>query len=122
MGVRLDERPPDISVQKTTQGGAKINFIKPSQYLNEKSAIAIAQEYGLHNCEIIIREQDVTADRLIDALSGGRVYIPCLKVVNKVDTISIDAVKWFAENGYVPVSVEMKFGVNLLLTLLWKRL
>lgn len=122
MGVRLDETPPDIAVQKTTQGGVKVNFVKPSKFLDEKGAAVIAQEYGLHNCEIAIREQDVTADRLIDALSGGRVYIPSLKVINKVDTISIEAVRWFASHGYVPVSVELNLGVNLLLTLLWKRL
>lgn len=106
MGVRLDETPPDISVQKTTSGGVKINFVKPSQFLDEKGAAAIAQEYGLHNCEIVIREAEATADRLIDALAGGRVYIPSLKVINKADTISIDAVRWFADHGYVPVSVE----------------
>lgn len=73
--------------------------------MDEKTVRAIMQEFDVHNCDVSIRE-DATVDQLIDSLCGNRVYVPALFVVNKVDITTIESVNWFAENGYVPISVE----------------
>ena len=33
---------------------------------------------------------DATVDELIDVLEGNRIYIPCLFVLNKIDSISVE--------------------------------
>lgn len=98
-GIRLDQRRPDIVIKKRERGGIKITSTVPLS-LDEKTILEIMKEYRIHNAETVFRE-DVTVDRLIDALAGNRVYIPSLVVVNKVDLMDVecDGIKISAEKG-----------------------
>lgn len=42
-----------------------------------------AQEYKIHNAEVLFRE-DASVDDLIDVIEGNRKYTRCLYVYNKV--------------------------------------
>lgn len=66
--------------------------------------------------------EDATVDQLIDSLAGNRVYIPAIYAVNKIDVTTIESVDWFAEHGYVPISVEKRYGIELLVQRLWEKL
>lgn len=98
-GIRLDQKRPDIVIKKRERGGIKITSTVPLN-IDEKTISEIMKEYRIHNAEIVFRE-DVTVDRLIDALAGNRVYIPSLVVVNKIDLMDVecDGIKISAEKG-----------------------
>lgn len=82
-GVRLNQNPPKLVVKKMERGGIQIN--SPSlTYLDKDTIKDIARTYRIVNAQITIKE-DLTPEQLIDAFSGNRVYVPALKVVNKID-------------------------------------
>ncbi|MEM4524371.1 MAG: GTP-binding protein, partial [Archaeoglobaceae archaeon] len=99
-GIRLDQNPPDIVIRKKDRGGLKISSTVPLS-LDERTIAEILKEYKIHNADVLIRE-DLSVERLIDALNGNCVYVPSITVVNKIDIMDVevkDAIKISAEKG-----------------------
>ncbi len=86
-GVRVNGRPPKIVVTRADRGGLTISSTVRLTHLAGGLAIPIAREFGLHNGLIVFRE-DATADQLIDALAGNRVYVPAILAINKADLLT----------------------------------
>ncbi|MGI0054666.1 MAG: OBG GTPase family GTP-binding protein [Thermoplasmata archaeon] len=86
-GVRLNGRPPRIVVTPGERGGLTIASTTRLTHLAGGLATDIAREFGVHNGTIVFRE-DATADQLIDALAGNRVYIPAILAANKSELLS----------------------------------
>ncbi len=104
-GIRLDEKPPDVVIKKKATGGLNVkSTVKLS--IDEETIKEILREYKIHNGEILIRE-DITIDRLIDAIQGNRTYIPSITVVNKIDLFPDTRIP----EGSIPISAEK--GTNL---------
>ena len=103
-GIRLDEKPPDIVIKKKATGGLTIKSTVDLS-ISEQTIKEILREHRIHNGEIVIRE-DITIDRLIDAIMGNRVYIPSITVVNKIDLFEINL-----PPNVIPISA--KEGINL---------
>ena len=82
-GVRLNEKPPAVSIVKHSCGGLKISATTSLQ-LSRETIKTLAHEFGLINAEIVIKE-NLSLDRLVDAFLGNRAYLPYLVVINKVD-------------------------------------
>lgn len=85
-GVRINDRPPRVVVQRADRGGLTVNSTVKLTHLAGGVALAIAREFGLHNGSIVLRE-DASVDQLIDVLSGNRVYVPAILVVNKSELL-----------------------------------
>ncbi|MFC2174591.1 OBG GTPase family GTP-binding protein [archaeon] len=85
--LRLNEHPPDVTIRKKISGG--VHFVASCKltHLTEKFAKEIFHEYGIHNADVVMR-QDVTIDQLIDAITGNRKYVPALVVINKIDSLN----------------------------------
>lgn len=100
-GIRLNKRPPNITVRKKDKGGIAITNTVPLTNIDQDEIKAILSEYKLSNCDVAIREANATADDLVDVIEGNRpvffnksenslydsifrVYIPVLYVLNKV--------------------------------------
>jgi small GTP-binding protein len=98
-GIRLDQKPPDVVIRKKDRGGVKISSTVPLG-LDERTIAEILKEYKIHNADVLIRE-NITMERLIDALNGNCVYIPSITVVNKIDIMDVDvnAIKVSATRG-----------------------
>ena len=126
-GVRLDEQPPNIVVEKTSMGGISINAQVPVK-ASERLIKEIMRLYGLHNGRLIIREPNLTDDQLIDALNGNRIYVPSVVVLNKIDLVNpsfIQDVKskiGSNNNNFVPVSADSGINIDVLKDLIYKRL
>jgi uncharacterized protein len=126
-GVRLDEQPPNIVVEKTSIGGLSINAQVPIK-ASERLIKEIMRLYGLHNGRLIIREPNLTDDQLIDALNGNRIYVPSVVVLNKIDLVNpsfIQEVKskiGSNNNNFVPVSADSGINIDVLKDLIYKRL
>lgn len=89
-GVRINDRPPRIVVQRTERGGLTVSSTVRLTHLAGGLARGIAREFGLHNGSIVLRE-DASADQLIDVLAGNRVYVTALLAVNKSELLDPEA-------------------------------
>jgi len=82
-GIRLNKKPPAISIKKKDKGGIAITNTQPLTNLDQEGIKAVLQEYKMANCDVHIR-CDPTLDEFIDVVEGGRVYIPAVYVLNKI--------------------------------------
>lgn len=114
-GIRINQSKPDVVVEKRSEGGLEIQSNIKQEY-DKETIKNIAREYGIKNGLIKLKEK-VTFDRLFDAFSENRVYIPAIFVVNKVDTSSINILK-----EYIGISAEKGTGINQLIDAIWKAL
>lgn len=117
-GIRINETPPKILIEKKVSGGLDV-FSNIKQDLDKDTIKEIAREYGIKNGTITLQE-NVTMDRLFDAFSGNRVYIPTIWVVNKVD--EEPNYKEQIDGEYVPISADKAEGVDELINEIWKAL
>jgi uncharacterized protein len=86
-GVRINQRPPRVVIQRSDRGGLTVSSTVKLSHLSGGIAAQIAREFGVHNGSIVFRE-DATADQLIDVLAGNRVYLPAILAVNKAELLS----------------------------------
>jgi uncharacterized protein len=123
-GLRLDEEPPDIVVEKTSIGGMSVNAQVPIK-VSERLIKEIMRLYGFHNGRLIIREPNLTDDQLIDALNGNRIYVPSLVVLNKIDLVNkgfIQEVQSKIGNNFIPISADAGINIEALKEAIFHRL
>ncbi len=113
-GVRINGRPPRIVLQHGDRGGLTVSSTVRLTHLAGGLALPIAREFGLHNGSIVFRE-DATADQLIDALAGNRVYVPALLAVNKAELLGTEERSRLARElrPFEPVFVSAKENLGL---------
>ena len=84
-GIRLDQRPPRVSVRKKGKDGISVNASVDLD-LDEGTIQSILREHGYTNADVAIGEQ-VDLDRFIDGIRDNRVYLPSIVAVNKADLV-----------------------------------
>lgn len=84
VGVKLNRRPPKISVEKRSSGGIEIKGAKLVEG-GEAEIKRILQEHRIHNAFIVI-EEPITTDDLEEALSESNVYPKGFILLTKLDT------------------------------------
>jgi len=82
-GIRINQEKPKVLIEKKTEGGLEV-FSNLKQEIDKDSVKEIAREYGIKNGNITINGK-LSYDRLFDAFSPSRVYVPAIFVINKVD-------------------------------------
>ena len=116
VGLRLNKRPPNITLTKKATGGVKFNATVPLTKLGddpEKTVLQILKEFKLHNAEVLFRE-DCSTDELIDVINGNRKYVRCLYVYNKIDMIPLEDVETLARQpDSIVISVRQKLNLDL---------
>lgn len=116
-GVRINQRPPNIKIERKLGGGIIVHSAAKQQFDNT-TVKDVAQEFGLRNAEITLKEKIVLED-LVDAFAQNRVYVPAILVLNKVDTpvyhISIYDIA-------IPVSAKTGVGLDKLRKSIWEKL
>ncbi|GAX84155.1 hypothetical protein CEUSTIGMA_g11578.t1 [Chlamydomonas eustigma] len=119
VGMRLNREPPNIYFKKKKTGGISVNSTLQLTNLDDKMITRILQEYKIHNCELLFKE-DSTVDDLIDMIEGNRRYVKCLYVYNKVDMVSLEEVEEIARTpNHIPISCHMKLNLDGLLEKIW---
>merc|ERR1719199_455616 len=90
-GIRLNKKPPAITVTKRDKGGVSVALAPGVKLIGlDDTAVAnICKEYKMSNCSVHFR-MNATADDLIDAIEGNRHFVPALYVMNKIDQITIE--------------------------------
>jgi ribosome-interacting GTPase 1 len=123
-GIRLNKTPPEITIKRKDKGG--INVVKSMgvelTHMSNETVAAICKEYKLSNADICFR-QDATMDELIDAIEGNRIYVPCIYVLNKIDSISIEELDIIDRcPHYVPISAKDEWNFDELMQKIWEYL
>eukprot|EP00920_Eleutheroschizon_duboscqi_P028900 GHVT01070163.1.p1 GENE.GHVT01070163.1~~GHVT01070163.1.p1 ORF type:complete len:218 (+),score=36.37 GHVT01070163.1:438-1091(+) len=120
-GIRLNKLPPNINVKKKDKGGVVISTTCPLKNIDEETIRSICHEYRIMNAQISIRQDDCTADDIIDAIEGNRLYVPCIYVMNKIDQITIEELEVINKMPhYSPVSAHHEWNLDGLLEKMWQ--
>jgi len=116
VGIRINSRPPDITIAKKERGGINISSTAPMKKLDEATAKAILNELGIVNADVLFK-RDSTVEDLIDALSeSSRSYVPGIVAFNKIDMVPTQELKARLEpfRGWkvFPISAERGIGLE----------
>ncbi|CDJ51294.1 developmentally regulated GTP-binding protein 1, putative [Eimeria brunetti] len=102
--------------------GITVTNTVPLTQLDEETVRSICLEYRLVNCQVCLR-CDASADDLIDAIEGNRLYVPCIYAVNKIDQITIEELDILEQvPHYVPISANLELNLDGLLEKIWEYL
>jgi small GTP-binding protein len=113
IGIRLNTRPPNVTINRTSQGGLGVTTACKLTHLNESTIKAILNIYKVNHGGVIVRE-DITDDQLIDVIAGNRRYVPSITVLNKIDLVNpryVEEVKARIGGDIIPISADQ--DVNL---------
>lgn len=110
-GIRLNEDPPKITIKPLSRGGLNVSSTAKLTHLDENTIKDVLSEFKIYNGEVVVRE-DITLDRLLDAVAGNRVYLQSLVVLNKTDLVKE---KYISEvrSSFDCIPVSAKDGTNL---------
>jgi len=114
IGIRLNSRPPNVTINRASQGGLGITTACRLTKLTEPTIRAILNVYKINHGNIVVRE-DITDDELIDAIAGNRRYIPSITVLNKIDLVNsryVAEVKARIGGDIIPISADQDTNLN----------
>ncbi|MCX6704469.1 MAG: 50S ribosome-binding GTPase [Candidatus Woesebacteria bacterium] len=117
-GIRINQEKPKVIIEKKTEGGLEI-FSNIKQVIDKETIKEIAREYGIINGNITIKEK-LSFNRLFDAFSSNRVYVPAIFVINKVDMEP--NFRNMINGEYVGISADRGEGIGELIKVMWKAL
>ncbi len=117
-GIRINEEPPKVLIDKKISGGLDI-FSNIKQDIDKETIKEIAREYGIKN-GIITLQETITMERLFDAFSENRVYIPTLWVINKIDEEPNHHEQ--IDGEYIAISAQNGDGIDNLINKMWEAL
>jgi small GTP-binding protein len=123
-GIKLDERPPDVVIEKTSTGGLSVNCQVPIK-MTDRMIKEIARVYGIHNGRVIIREPGLTVDQLIDVFSENRVYTKGLILLNKIDLVNQGFVKEIQSqigSNFIPISADANVNIDAVKEAIYNKL
>ena len=115
VGVRPNQTKPDVRIKKTRKGGVNVSTTVPLTYLDEKTIRSIINEYGIHNADVLFRD-DVTIDQFIDVIEDNKSYVPMMILLNKVDLVDLDYLKQLQKEipEFIPISADKKLNIDAL--------
>lgn len=74
------------------------------------------------NCEVIVNDE-IDEDEFIDIIEGNRKYMPCIYILNKIDSISYEELKiWGQIPHFVPISAMLEWNFDELYETIWEYL
>eukprot|EP00388_Colpodella_angusta_P019910 GDKJ01049737.1.p1 GENE.GDKJ01049737.1~~GDKJ01049737.1.p1 ORF type:complete len:366 (+),score=97.12 GDKJ01049737.1:61-1158(+) len=119
-GIRINRKPPAITLTRKERGGISISCAAPLKHLDEETIRSILNEYRILNCTVKFNCQ-ATADDLIDIIEGNRHYVPALYVMNKIDQITIEELELISQiPHYVPISAHHEWNLDGLIEKMWE--
>lgn len=120
-GVRINKKPPGVKIEKKAGGGIIVHS-NIKQGFSTETVKNIAQQFGIRNGEITIKVK-LSLDRLIDAFSPNRVYVPAIYVVNKIDLPKSPNIRYTKYNiPIIKISAEIGRGLDNMKEEIWKNL
>ncbi len=116
IGIRADERPPNVVIESTSSGGITVSVQTKLTKISEELVKDILRVYDVNSARVMMRE-DITDEQLVDVLLANRVYIPSLTLMNKVDLVNAGFINEITNKyryKFIPVSAEANVNMNTL--------
>ena len=122
VGLRLNQRPPNVYFKRKTNGGVSIASTCQLKSITEDDVRQLLHEYRIHAAEVLFRE-DCTIDQFIDLIEGNRKYVRCLYIYNKIDMTSIEECRRIsAQPDCLVLSPRMGLNLDIFKDMLWEYL
>ncbi len=116
IGIRLDQKPPDIIIEKTGDGGIAVSQQVPITKMPLNLLKDILRVYGINNARVLIRE-DIDSEQLIDYVSGNKFYVESLTVMNKIDLVNqgfLNELQEKIKSKIIPISADADINIMAL--------
>ena len=115
----MNKKKPDIVLKRTERGGVQITKVTPLTKLTDEMIKQVLHEYRIVSADVQFR-CDATVDELIDVIEGNRVYMPCVYVLNKIDSLYIEELDLLDKvPHYVCISAKDKWNLDELVEQIW---
>ena len=88
-GLRLNEVKPPVFIKRTDRGGIEVRSTVEQTHLTEEEMAEIIRSFGYTSALVTLRENS-TAEQIVDALAGNRVYEKAVIAINKIDIATDD--------------------------------
>ena len=123
-GIRVDEPPPNVTIERTSVGGINVSSQAKLTKMSEALVKDVLRVYDVNSARVAIRE-DIDEEQLLDVLSGNRVYAPSLTVMNKIDLVNTGFTSELGRKlsyKFIPISAEADLNMEALRAELYARL
>ncbi|HSD05325.1 MAG TPA: GTP-binding protein [Nitrosopumilaceae archaeon] len=124
IGIRLDQKPPNIVIEKTADGGISVSQQVPLTKMSISLLKDILRVYGVNNGRVLIRE-DIDSEQLIDFISGNKTYVQSLTVMNKIDLVNqgfLNELQSNIKSKIIPISADSDININALKDKIYEKL
>jgi len=116
IGIRLNQKPPNIVIEKSSSGGITVTQLVRLTKMPVKLLKDILSVYRIINGRVVIKE-DITSDQFSDYISGTKTYSPAITIVNKVDLVDkkfLKNLKTKVKSDFILVSADSGLNIDLL--------
>ena len=122
VGIRLNQRKPDVKITKKMRGGIGIGSTVQLN-MSKETIASVMREFKLDNADILIRSK-IDIDQLIDCIEGSRSYIKGVAILAKADLIDATSVQKIKKeiNPKLFISAEQNKGIEELKDLIYSEL
>ena len=111
IGIRLNQLPPNITVEKSGAGGITVAQQARLSRITEAHVKEMLHLYGINSARVVIRE-DVTSEQLADHMAGNITYAKALTVINKID-LADEQLLGRVRSGAGPSAVEVSANSDI---------
>ena len=116
IGIRLNQLPPNITIEKASMGGIAVAQQVKMTKITEKHLKDILHLYGIVSARVVIRE-DITSEQLADYIAGNVSYSKSLTILNKIDLVDSDFLKTLKneiKSDIIEVSANSDINIDIL--------
>jgi len=124
IGIRLNQLPPNITIEKASMGGIAVAQQVKLTKITEKHLKDILHLYGIVSARVVTRE-DITSEQLADYIAGNISYSKSITILNKIDLVDkkfLKELKKKIKSEVIEVSAESDMNIELLKEKIYERL
>lgn len=124
IGIRLNQLPPNITVEKASMGGIAVAQQVRMTKITEKHLKDILHLYGIVSARVVMRE-DITSEQLADHIAGNISYSKALTILNKIDLVDrefLDSLKDRIKSDAIEVSANSDINIDVLKERIYEKL
>ena len=124
IGIRLNQLPPNITIEKASMGGIAVAQQVKLTKITEKHLKDILHLYGIVSARVVTRE-DITSEQLADHIAGNISYSKSLTVLNKIDLVDeefLEDLKTKIKSEVIKVSANSEINIETLKEKIYEKL
>ena len=124
IGIRLNQLPPNITIEKASMGGIAVAQQVKLTKITEKHLKDILHLYGIVSARVVTRE-DITSEQLADHIAGNISYSKSLTILNKIDLVDeefLENLKTKIKSEVIRVSANSEINIEALKEKIYEKL